>query len=290
MKQFYFGRLLVRMGIALVLPVLLLTILATMGATASGEVAPAPAATREAAPAAGQAVSTTVQTPPWPSPGVYVFLDWRHTNPADYPYVVGGHQMFQWRAIETTAQGVYNWASVDQWLQAEAALGKPTGLRFNSYDGVCCGGSWLPTWFMNQHGEGDGYVTCTYQGQGHIVPKYWSPSYQQAWSSFIHAVGARYGNDPRVAWIEISTGMFGETTPVVSDLDACLTNKGLTSAGWVQTVNAITDIYVNAFPNKPLMLQYAPFYLERPERRAFTDYAGNLGVGITSCWWSTTTR
>lgn len=229
-----------------------------------------------AAPA--QPARSPENQPPWPRPGTYVFLDWRHTDPAQYPYVVGGHMAFQWSRIETTAQGVYNWQPIDSWLQAEAALNKPVGIAINSYDGLCCGGAWLPAWFMQQNP--DGYVTCTINGQSHIVPKYWSTSYKQAWSNFIHAVAARYDNDPRVAWIETSVGMFGETIPADNEVDACLAANGLTANGWVQTVNAITDIYTAAWQNKPLMLQYAPFFTQRWERRLFTDYAGSQGVGF----------
>jgi hypothetical protein len=102
----------------------------------------------------------------------------------------------------------------------------------------------------------------------------------QAWSDFVHAAAARYDNDPRVAWVEISSGMYGETIPVDNALDSCLAAHGLTAAGWVQAVNAITDIYTSAWRNKPLMQQYAPFFMERWERREFTDYAGNRGVGL----------
>ncbi len=282
-------------GLALAIPLLLLTGWTVASARSSSappfqveataapaqpEAAPAAAtpAPVEGAAAPAQPESSPEAAPSWPRPGVYVFLDWRHTDPAQYPYVVGGQMNFQWNRIETTGQGVYNWALVDTWLDAEGALGKPTGIRFNSYDGLCCGGAWLPQWYMQQHPNG--YVTCTINGQSHIVPKYWSTSYKQAWSSFIHAAAARYGNDPRVAFVEISAGMFGETIPVDNELDACLTANGLTANGWVQTVNDITDIYTSAWQNKPLMLQHAPFFTQRWERREFTDYAGSQGVGF----------
>ena len=267
-------------GLALMLPLILITGWTVASARSSQAPLPQtePAATETPSAAAAQPESG-VQTPPaWPEPGVYVFLDWRHTNPVDYPYVVGGHMTFQWNRIETTTPGVYNWQLVDTWLQAEAALGKPTGIRFNSYDGLCCGGAWLPEWYMQQ--QPNGYVTCTINGQSHIVPKYWSASYQQAWSRFIHAAAARYGNDPRVAWVEISTGMYGETIPADNEVDACLAANGLTAEGWVATTNAITDIYTSAWTNKPLMLQYAPFFTKRWERREFVDYAGSQGVGF----------
>ncbi len=269
-------------GLALALPLLLLAGWSMASARATLPVEPA--AVDAAAPAAEplslqpQSAAAPEHQPPWPQPGTYVFLDWRHTEPAQYPYVTGGHMVFQWKNIENLVQNQYNWTSVDNWLQAEAALGKPTGIAFNSYDGLCCGGHWLPQWYLQ--GRPDGFVTCTINGQSHIVPKYWSTSYLNAWSDFVHAAAARYDNDPRVAWVEISSGMFGETIPVDNELDACLAANGLTAQGWVNTVNAITDIYLSAFHNKPLMLQYVPFYLSRWERREFSDYAGSLGVGM----------
>ncbi|MFN2165812.1 MAG: hypothetical protein ACK2U9_06085, partial [Anaerolineae bacterium] len=207
-----------------------------------------------------------------PDPGVYVFLDNLHLDPEQYPYVVGGHQVFLWNEVETNEQGVYDWSRVEQWLNAEADLGKPTAIGFNSYDGA--GLHRLPAWYLQQHP--DGYVTCS----GTIIPKYWSNSYKQAWSHFVQAVAARYDNDPRVAWVEISTGIYGETMPSENQFDACLEANGLSSSLWVQTVNEITDIYHAAWQNKPIFIQYAPFYLSRIERRDFTDYAGTLGVGM----------
>lgn len=270
-------RTLLLAGLAVALPALLLIGWTVVSAQATLPVA---LSTPEDATLPTQPTSNTAaqHQPPWPAPGNYVFLDWRHTDPAQYPYVTGGHMAFQWNRIENTTPGVYNWTLVDTWLQAQAAMGKPTGIAFNSYDGLCCGGHWLPQWYMQQ--RPDGFVTCSVNGQNHIVPKYWSASYLSAWSDFVHAVATRYDNDPRIAWIEISSGMYGETIPVDNELDACLTANGLTAQGWVDTVNAITDIYLSAFRNKPLMLQYAPFYLQRWERREFTDYAGGLGVGM----------
>ena len=66
-------------------------------ATSSGQdwvAAPNPAAAPEA------------QTPPTvPAPGVYVFLDWRNMNPQQYPFVVGGHQVFKWDRVRGRRSG-----------------------------------------------------------------------------------------------------------------------------------------------------------------------------------------
>ena len=209
-----------------------------------------------------------------PDPGIYVFLDWYNLDPGQYPYVIGGHYAFIWNEIEPTQQGVYNWTTVDNWIAAQASLGKPVGIGFNAYDGQCCGGDRLPSWFKQQHP--DGYVTC----QGAVIPKYWSASFQQAWRSFVQAAAARYDSDPRVRWIETSSGIYGETTPAEPIFQACLQQNGLTSDGWVQTVNWVNDIYHQAWQNKPLFIQYAPFFMDRNERRQFTDYAASLGIGM----------
>ncbi|MCB0234747.1 MAG: hypothetical protein KDG58_11105, partial [Anaerolineae bacterium] len=119
-------------------------------------------------------------------PGLYVFLDYSNMNPAQYPFIVGGHELFLWRDIERDQQGVYDWSVVDNWIAAESSLGKPVAIGFNSYDGQCCGGDRMPNWFKQQHP--DGYVTC----QGVVIPKYWSSAYKNAWASFIQAAAARY--------------------------------------------------------------------------------------------------
>ena len=101
----------------------------------------------------------------------------------------------------------------------------------------------------------------------------------KAFADLVRAFGARYGNDPRIAWIEISAGIFGETAPAEDRFDSCLEEAGLTSDMWIAYVNWATDTYRAAFPEKQLFLQYAPRYLERSERRVFTIMrrAGALG-------------
>lgn len=214
----------------------------------------------------------------WPSPGIYVFFDWTNMDPAVYPFITGGHEVATWSGVEGRAKGQYDWSWLDGWITANAASGKPVGLGFNTYDGQCCSpphGHWLPEWFIASYP--DGYVTCQ---DGAILPKYWSNTYLTHFGNWIRAAASRYDNDPRVAWVEISSGIYGETTPVENQYDACLVGAGLTSELWVETVNAITDLYLSAWRNKPLLIQYAPYFLDRRERREFSDYAGVRGVGM----------
>ncbi|MFZ2359110.1 MAG: SdrD B-like domain-containing protein [Anaerolineae bacterium] len=119
-----------------------------------------------------------------------------------------------------------------------------------------------------------------------ILLKLWSTEYKQAYQTFVQALGARYRNDPRVEFVAIGTGMWGETRatePV--DRPASQAN-GVTSQVWINTVNAITDMYIDAFSEggqlrKNLLLQMAPFQIVPRERKEFSVYAAERGVGLS---------
>ncbi|HSN74219.1 MAG TPA: hypothetical protein VL334_03880, partial [Anaerolineae bacterium] len=119
-----------------------------------------------------------------------------------------------------------------------------------------------------------------------ILLKFWSNEYKQAYQTFVQALGDRYRNDPRVEFVAIGAGLWGETRatePV--DRPASQAN-GVTSEVWIDTVNAITDMYIAAFSEggqlrKPLLLQMAPFQIVPRERREFSIYAAEHGVGLS---------
>jgi Leucine-rich repeat (LRR) protein len=226
----------------------------------------------------------------FPNAGLYTFFDWRHLDPEIYPWLKGGHLVFTWRTVERDGPGQYRWDAIDQWMATEASLDKPVGLAFNTYEGACCGGNQVPTWFNDAHGAwpaGDGYVTCAWTDeygnpQQEDIPMYWSPAYLNAFERFVQAAAERYRDDPRVAFVEVSSGIYGETMPgdPGSEVDDCLLAAGLTEDLWIDTVNTISDIYQRHWHDTPLLVQYAPWYLGRRERREVSDYAGGIGVGL----------
>jgi len=226
----------------------------------------------------------------FPDAGLYTFFDWPHLNPEIYPWLKGGHLVFPWRTVERDAPGQFRWDAIDQWMATEASLGKPVGLAFNTFEGACCGGNQVPSWFNAAHGAwpaGDGYVTCAWTDQYGVsqqedIPMYWSPAYLDAFERFVQAAAERYRDDPRLAFVEVSSGIYGETMPGDSDseVDACLQAAGLTEDLWIETVNRISDLYQRHWHDTPLLVQYAPWYLSRRERREFSDYAGNIGLGL----------
>lgn len=205
--------------------------------------------------------------------GIYVFFDWSKLSPDQYP-IVGGHMVYGWAQIEV-AEGKYDWSAVDKWLGDIAKQGKRGALAINTYEGETRGGASIPA--HHKASTPQIVLTCS---DGNVIPRYWDASYQRAFADMVRAFGARYGNDPRVAWVEVSAGIFGETAPAEDRYDPCLQDAGLTSGMWVNVVNWATDTYRSAFPATQLFLQYAPRYLERSERRMFSDYAASRGVGL----------
>lgn len=125
-----------------------------------------------------------------------------------------------------------------------------------------------------------------------VLPKYWDTAYQTRYQTFVQALGDRYRNDARVEFIAIGAGAYGETRASDPVDKPATSANGLDSTVWVNTVNAITDMYVTAFSDgdglrKPLLLQMAPFQFSASERRDFSDYAANHGVGLSfnSLYW-----
>ncbi|MCA9869361.1 MAG: hypothetical protein KC487_03100, partial [Anaerolineae bacterium] len=80
-----------------------------------------------------------------------------------------------------------------------------------------------------------------------IIPKYWSAAYLSPYQTFIQELGSRYRNEPRLEFVGIGSGMYGETIPVNNADDPALLAAGLTSDLWITTVNAITQYYRDAF-------------------------------------------
>ena len=209
-------------------------------------------------------------------PGIYVMHDGAHLDPAQYPGIfVGGNGLFEWNQIEPE-EGYYNWQIVDQWIAHEAALGKRASLAFHFMEG---GGSTVPDWVFSKAGAGK--FTCTW-----TIPKYWDPIFLAKLEQFIKAVAERYDNDPRVEWIQIGTGIYGENQPSIDADDACVKAAiqadlpGVDPGGlWVGVVKNITRFYAEAFKNKPVMLQFAPTFVHPCERKWTTSYAASLGIG-----------
>ena len=85
------------------------------------------------------------------------------------------------------------------------------------YVGTCCGGMGVPDYVFTLHPSAR--LVCP---NGEAIPRYWDPGYKQEYGRFVQAFGQKYNADPRVAFVDIGVGVFGETQPAYDTEDQCL--------------------------------------------------------------------
>ncbi|MCP4198969.1 MAG: DNRLRE domain-containing protein, partial [Proteobacteria bacterium] len=206
-------------------------------------------------------------------PGIYVFFDWSNIDPNVYP-ITGGDVAYEWQQIDK-GPGQNDWSTLDRWINLLSSSDKPAVIGFTAYNGHCCGGDAVPPYLYQVHP--DMRLVCE---DSWVIPKYWSESYLNEFGRFIREAGERYDGDPRIAFVEIGVGIYGETKPADTIHRDCLSDAGLTSELWVETGKRIMDDHMAAFPSTPLVLQYAPFFKSPRERRDLADYAAARGIGL----------
>ncbi len=212
-------------------------------------------------------------------PGIYAVDFWWGLDPNRYHLVGALYNGINWSAVETQP-GRYDWSLVDQWLDFQVRSGKVGGIPISTFNGRCCGGiNALPEYLRRPE-------TLIQVAPNWSIPNYWHPDYQNAYRNFIYAFGQRYRNDPRLEWVAIATGIYGETRAAdYQDIDA-LRQKGITSQMWVDYVNKVADWYLDAFSEngqlkKVLLQQAAPFTFHPSERTAIQLYAAQKGIGLS---------
>jgi hypothetical protein len=101
-----------------------------------------------------------------------------------------------------------------------------------------------------------------------FAPKYDHPYWLAAYKQMVYALGARYNNDPRVAAIVFGPGIdteYGQASKPFFDCDLkslLYEQSGMSESEYLATVvkegplNDIADWYRDAFPSKPIYLQF----------------------------------
>ncbi len=210
-------------------------------------------------------------------PGIWHFQDLDLAS-RDYDYLVGAHRVWAWYELNP-APGVYRWHAIEKYLQEAVEAGRPVAIGVNTYDGKLDGGDRTPRWVYDAIPSAQ--LVCS---DGWTIPKFWDERWQQYFETFIAAIAEQYDGDPRIAWVEISVGVYGETAPESitqrAYVEDCLKPAGLDSVLWEQTVKRITDIYVRHFRQTPLFLQMFPKMEKWRERREFANHAASQGVGL----------
>jgi len=268
--------------------VIFLIVIITSGALAQG--APPSIVDSGATPTGEPASDTSPSRLPAANlrPGIYAARDWRYLPPDVYP-IVGGHQQYTWEQIEIRSN-TFDWSALDTWLMGQNMQGKAAGLGFVTYQGRLAGGIAVPSWFKAA------YPSAIIDCGGWEIPRYWNSDYLTFYRRFLQAAANRYNGDPRVNWLQIGIGVYGENQPadddgvagandttciknaLSADFGIPVTDTGALSAKWVDIVNQITAMHADVW-QKPLFSMYAPSFIRRCERLDTTNYAAGLTTG-----------
>jgi hypothetical protein len=106
----------------------------------------------------------------------------------------------------STAEGVYDWSSFDDFLDRIAGRGHQAVARF--YDTYPGEPTAVPDWIK---ADGDYQeTTANSEGLSTGFPDWSSLLLQQFYLDFYSALAARYDNDPRLAFLQVGFGLWGE--------------------------------------------------------------------------------
>jgi hypothetical protein len=165
---------------------------------------------------------------------------------------------FAWSELEPQ-KGVYNWSRLERSWGSVAQSGRRVGFRVAAAI-PGSGETHTPQWLIDE-----GVAMRSYSIDGHdgLAPDWDDPKFLAAHHDFITALGARYDNDPRVAWIDIgSYGFWGEWHVYL--------NPQLAASR--ATKQAILEDYFRAFPSKPKVIAFDDDFA--------TKYVADRGGGI----------
>ena len=179
---------------------------------------------------------------------------------------------FAWSDLEPS-KGVYNWARLEKDWGNVAETGKRVGFRIAAAI-PGSGQVHTPQWLID---KGVAMRPYSIDGEQGLAPDWDDPEFLAAHHDFIMALGAKYDNDARVAWIDIgSYGFWGEWHVWLND----------SLAATQATKQAILDDYFAAFPTKAKVIAFDDDFATK----YVTDHGGGirndcLGTGESNDWY-----
>ena len=242
-------------------------------------------------------------------PGFYIASGTWNPFPDPQNYsAIGAYNFFYWSKFNPS-DGVYNWDSLDDWIDAQINAGYQTlGMALVTYtdrytgcpaQGVDATPKWVQAGPDGVWGNGDDVIftasdpdirNCDGVDDPWYLIDYRNSYFNGKYNDFIHALAAHLADHPqgyRFKWIAIATGKDGENIPSHNQDDDDYQKRGMYQQKWIDWVNSITDMYRNAFSDAngdftiQVVTQNAPFYLSAWERRDIAEYAESQQVGVS---------
>ena len=192
----------------------------------------------------------------WSEVGPVAKLPQAATKP-DFPDTSVSYCRWYWNVLEPEL-GKFNWAIIDLAIAEARAHGQKLAIRLMPYSNE----DPLPEWFRksgakraNKDSDKDGKIW---------QPDFSDPLYFKYWSELVAEAGARYGGNPYLDSVDISSvGYWGEGwSPYMPAFSA---------------QRALIDIWIDAFKHTPLLMNF-----DEPEALA---YGTQHGAGWRlDCW------
>jgi hypothetical protein len=149
---------------------------------------------------------------------------------SDAPAFAGTAVDVGWTQLEP-AEGRYDWAPLDASLAAVAAYNR---VHPSSTLGVklrVVGGYDAPVWATHTGGAPLTIEDRTHGAAPGVLGRWWTPGYQAAWSTFEHALAARYDSNPLIRTVQVTSCATTTEEPFITPGSA--TDRALmTAAGW----------------------------------------------------------
>jgi hypothetical protein len=208
----------------------------SVGAAAAPEAAAFPPVTLQPTP-------ISLEDPELVNPG-RGFYRWRGVEIVPVPEpAYDEYDRFFWHDPENpeesieTYSGVYNFSRIDNALSAAASRGHKFAFRIRTMANKRSGKRYVPDYLAD----------CGWNYRGTFIPDWNSACFLDNAARLMNALGARYNNDPRVAWMDI--GLYGEWGEWALSEETYTAAPQGTSMATDESLTRIIDMQVNAFPN-----------------------------------------
>jgi uncharacterized repeat protein (TIGR03803 family) len=209
--------------------------------------------------------------------GVFAIAPGSAQNPflIPQPNVAGETIFVRWSEIDNGTS--LDWSSVESAIAPWWAGGKKTGLIVWAVSDDPAEIA-TPAYVLAQLPP---TVSCTTWTN---VPEFTATAFVSAYSNFLTAFFAKYGNDPRIAYIRAGIGIGGETYPGCTSAQEA--SDGLTEASWTAYVDAILAVQQPLMGSVPVMVAFNCYGTPCPQNNSYAlsqniaTLAAQYGMGI----------
>lgn len=198
---------------------------------------------------------------------------------AQQPFVDGFLVRIGWDLLEPSP-GVFDWTLLDAQIASCAQAQKRVALAVVQSTGT-------PAWLA---GLGAGTYTYSFRGASKTVALPWDPVYLSRWTSFVAALGARYGQDTTIALVHATHATHnGFEMHLPFGEEAGYRAAGYTEAVYAQSWTAVLDAFFAAFPNHFVDVDLHPVYgselvAQQVVAHGLANGAGRFGA--FGGWWN----